>query len=345
MKFIELFAGIGGFRLGLERAGHECVWSNEFDKYANSIYSKHWRECDERDIRTIDAGEIPSHDLLTGGFPCQTFSIAGNRGGFDDARGTLFFEIARVLEAHRPAHCLLENVKGLLSHDNGKTFGRIVEVLGEFGYCVEWQVLNSKDFGVPQNRERVFIHGFRKGSGGAIFPLAGDNKLPFEEGEKKLGNGQGSLYAVGSTLTAGYSKLNEGSTIVQVNNPRHSNNRVYDEAGIAPALRTMQGGNRQPKILSRSWRSGDPSRGGTGPLFSEEHCFTIDATSPHYVVGDRIRKLTPIECERLQGFPDQWTSAGKNGEVISNSQRYKVLGNAVTVNVIQALGKAINALD
>lgn len=340
MKFIDLFAGIGGFRLGLEQSGHQGIWSNEIDKFANSIYSKHWGECDGRDIRTIDAREIPRHEILTGGFPCQTFSIAGNREGFDDARGTLFFEIARILEAKRPAHCLLENVKGLLSHDGGKTFGRIIEVLGELGYCVEWEVLNSKDFGVPQNRERVFIHGFRKGSGQAIFPLVGDDKVSSQETEKKLGNGQGALHAIGSTITAGYRKLNEGSTIIQVNNPRHSNNRVYDQKGIAPSLRTMQGGNRQPKILSHSWRNGDPTRGGTGPLISDEHAFTLD-TSPHYVVGDLIRKLTPLECERLQGFPDNYTAIGKSGEKISNSQRYKVLGNAVTVNVIKSLGEVI----
>lgn len=319
MRFVELFAGIGGFRLGLERAGHDCVWANEWDKYANKVYRSHWGECDDRDIRSVDVGEIPRHDLLVGGFPCQAFSIAGNREGFDDARGTLFFEIARILEACRPSHCLLENVKGLLSHDGGRTFCRIIEVLGELGYCVEWQVLNSKDFGVPQNRERVFIHGFRGESGFSIFPLVRYDGVSSSEGAEEQGVGQGSLRSVASTITAGYQKLNEGSTIVQVNNPRHSNNRVYDESGIAPALRTMQGGNRQPKILSHSWRNGDPARGGTGPLYSMEHSFTLD-TSPHYVVGDRIRKLTPLECERLQGFPDGWTSC------LSNSQRYKCLG-------------------
>jgi len=225
MKFIELFAGIGGFRYGLqevrvesedstdsesgasqhsERPFYTCVWANEIDKYAASIYRKNYggrygqRLCDENkgqevsrtgdtegqrseqldispkgldgnfdqrsklyegDITKVNVREIPDHDLLVGGFPCQAFSIAGNRAGFEDTRGSLFFEIARILADKRPRCVLLENVKGLLSHDSGKTFQTILKVLSDIGYRIEWQVLNSKNFGVPQNRERVFIIG------------------------------------------------------------------------------------------------------------------------------------------------------------------------------------------
>jgi len=207
MKFIDLFAGIGGFRYGLEicngvgkteqeqkgtrtlkpsisnakeslrhigdksdnisrrngRKIYDCVYSNEWDKYASDIYKKHYGECDTTDIRRVNTSDIPDFDLLVGGFPCQAFSIAGKRKGFDDTRGTLFFEIARILADKRPRYFILENVKGLLSHDEGKTFATILGVLTDLGYDNQWQVLNSKNFGVPQNRERVFIIGNIRG--------------------------------------------------------------------------------------------------------------------------------------------------------------------------------------
>ena len=204
LKFIDMFSGIGGFRLGLEKANtiaqptkgepkeggnrathirgtrfhsgldspFTCVWSNDNDKYASQIYRKHWGEICEQDIRTVDVDGIPDHDLLCAGFPCQSFSIAGKRRGFEDTRGTLFFEICRVIRAKRPSYLLLENVKGLLSHDNGDTFQTILGTLDELGYDCQWQVLNSKDFGVPQNRERVFIVGHTRGQRRPqVFPL------------------------------------------------------------------------------------------------------------------------------------------------------------------------------
>jgi DNA-cytosine methyltransferase len=221
IRFIDLFAGIGGFRYGLEKVGkckpirtrtigkclqhgrdipdckcggwqprqvstkrhrlfngkYCCVYTNEWDKYAAQIYTKHYGECDTRDIRTVKSCEIPDFDLLVGGFPCQAFSIAGKRRGFDDTRGTLFFDIARILKEKKPRLLLLENVKGLLSHDNGRTFKTIISTLVELGYDIQWQVLNSKNFGVPQNRERVFIIGQRRDTRQIpIFPI----KLPYE---------------------------------------------------------------------------------------------------------------------------------------------------------------------
>jgi DNA (cytosine-5)-methyltransferase 1 len=211
MRYISLFAGIGGFDLALNRLGHECVWANEWDKYAAQIYNKNFgklgewtrsTECvrhngdssdskgeswegnkgvDTRDIRTVPTSEIPDHDLLVGGFPCQAFSIAGKRRGFDDTRGTLFFEIARILKDKQPKFFILENVKGLLSHDTGFTFKTIISTLTELGYDLEWQVLNSKNYGVPQNRERVFIVGHIRGQPRPeVFPIresdVGDNE-------------------------------------------------------------------------------------------------------------------------------------------------------------------------
>lgn len=168
IRFFDMFAGIGGFRSGLEAVGgFECVGHCEIDKYANQAYSAIYDtkgECFFDDARTIEPGALPDIDLICGGFPCQSFSIAGKRRGFaDDARGTLFFEIARIAAGKRPAFLLLENVPGLLSHDRGQTFAAILSTLDELGYDVAWQMLNSKDFGVPQSRKRVYIVGYLRG--------------------------------------------------------------------------------------------------------------------------------------------------------------------------------------
>ncbi len=325
-----MFSGIGGFELGIQYAfqnlsdseeqQHEtantastdrldvigsprlgnpgCVGYSEIDKYAVQIYQKHFDHKNYGDATKINPTELADFDLLVGGFPCQAFSIAGKRRGFGDVRGTLFFEIARILDAKRPRNFLLENVKGLLSHDNGRTFKVIISTLAELGYSVEWQVLNSKNFGVPQNRERVFIVGHLGGlPERQVFPIGHDDGA--------TANVQGH---VANTLTARYKGAETTGTYVeeseqyaqiqQLNNPTHSNDRVYGADGISPTLNTMQGGNRQPFIAQE---------------------------------GMKIRRLTPTECERLQGFPDGWT------EGISDTQRYKCLGNAVTVNVIQAV--------
>lgn len=184
MKFLDLFAGIGGFRLGMESAGHECVGFCEIDKFARKSYKAIHNTEGEREYHDITAvsdeewrelrGTV---DVICGGFPCQAFSIAGKRKGFlDETRGTLFFEIARAAEQIKPRTLFLENVKGLLSHDKGRTFGIILSTLDELGYNVEWQLLNSKNFGVPQNRERVFIIGHLRGaSGREVFPITGEN--------------------------------------------------------------------------------------------------------------------------------------------------------------------------
>lgn len=322
IKYIDLFAGVGGFRVGINKAhpNWECVYSNEYDKYANSVYKKHYERCDDRDIRTVPTSDIPDHDLLVGGFPCQAFSVAGKRGGFNDTRGTLFFEIARILRDKRPRYLLLENVKGLLSHDNGKTFQTILGVLSDIGYECQWQVLNSKDFGVPQNRERVFIVGHLRGERRPeVFPLSGEIKTTTKELElvgncNPSGRGQsGGVYSTSGlhpTIGAGGGNPNRkrdigwsSGYITQLNQPTHSNDRVYASDGISQTLNTMQGGNRQPFIAE----------------------------------DVRIRRLTPIECERLQGFPDNWTKYGHDNKEISDTQRYKMMGNAVSTPVVSAI--------
>ena len=286
MKFLDLFAGIGGFRLGMESAGHECVGFCEIDKYARASYKAIHNtegEIELHDIRDVSDDEFKKLrgkvDVICGGFPCQAFSIAGRRLGFEDTRGTLFFEIARAAKQIQPRFLFLENVKGLLNHDKGRTFTTILTTLDELGFDVEWQVLNSKDFGVPQNRERCYIVGHLRGtSGRRIFPIA---ETRSDKSIIQLGN-------IKKTESFG-------------GNPQCG--RIYSIDGLAPCLNTMQGGQREPKIF----------------------------------IDGRVRKLTPRECWRLQGFPD-W-AFDKAQEVNSNSQLYKQAGNSVTVNVIAAIAK------
>ena len=162
-KFIDLFAGIGGIRIPFEEVGGECVFSSEWDKFSQQTYEANFGEIPDGDITEIDAKDIPKHDLLVGGFPCQAFSQAGLKKGFKDTRGTMFFEVARILDHHKPKALLLENVKGLRGHDKGNTFKTIISILNELGYqTLESTVLNARNFGLPQNRERIFIVGYKK---------------------------------------------------------------------------------------------------------------------------------------------------------------------------------------
>ena len=287
MKFLDLFAGIGGFRLGMEATGHECVGFCEIDKFARASYKAIHNtegEIELHDIAAVTDEEIRNigHvDIICGGFPCQAFSIAGARRGFEDTRGTLFFEIARFASILKPKLLFLENVKGLLNHDRGNTFKTIIRALDELGYDVEWQLYNSKDFGVPQNRERCYIVGHLRGQRTRnVFPLIGSRS---DKSIIQLGN-------IKKTESFG-------------GNPQCG--RVYSPAGLAPCLNTMQGGQREPKIF----------------------------------IDGNVRKLTPRECWRLQGFPD-W-AFDKAQKVNSNSQLYKQAGNSVTVNVIAAIAERL----
>ncbi|MEZ4706785.1 MAG: DNA (cytosine-5-)-methyltransferase [Caldilineaceae bacterium] len=311
IRYIELFAGIGGFRYGIEQASASldqrqllsgatyftCVYANEFDKYASSVYRRHYKKCDERDIRTVDANAIPDHDLLLAGFPCQAFSVAGKRQGFCDTRGTLFFEITRVLRQKRPRLLLLENVKGLLSHEQGGTFATIISALDELGYDLQWQVLNSKDFGMPQNRERVFIVGHLRGtSRPQVFPFTQTTAA--------------SLVHMGGFMSAA-SAFND-----RIEPKFYQLDRIYHIRGIA---RTLMATGR-----------------GTGKTSGLYYFPPVQNAEKEHRAG-HIRRLTPLECERLQGFLDGWTKLGVHGEAISNVQRYKMLGNAVTTQVVTAI--------
>ena len=255
MNYLDLFSGIGGFALGFQQAGIniEKHYFSEVDKYAISIYRRYFPDA----IPLGDVARIKNIneriDLISGGFPCQSFSIAGKRRGFSDTRGTLFFDIARLAKELRPKYMVLENVKGIYSHDDGHTLDVILSTLDGLDYDVQLLLVNSKDFGVPQNRERAFfVCNFRGKSRPKILSLREQKKI----------------------------------------------------CTTSPTLTTRYPG---------SWREG---------LYIIEN-------------GEKWRDLTPVECERLQGFPDNWT------EGISDTQRYKTLGNAVTVNVIKAIGESL----
>jgi len=287
MRVVELFCGIGGFRYGLEKTNAEdsscnkggasqhsqcsfrCVYANDNDKYACQIYRKHWgdKELYEGDIRTVDPATIPEHDLICAGFPCQSFSIAGKRGGFQDTRGTLFFEIMRIARAKRTPYLLLENVKGLLSHDEGDTFQTILRTLDELGYDCQWQVLNSKDFGVPQNRERVFIIGHsRNKPRPKVFPIGETGE---DDGEMEY-QGEAAREVTSTLQARGQQDLN--SSMILVN---------------------------QHEKRTGEW--------GDGTKQMNEASFTLDSGCERDLTianQSSIRRLTPIECERLQGFPE-----------------------------------------
>jgi len=307
-----MFSGIGGFEKGISQATEdkaECIGFSEIDKYAISIYEKHFGgHKNYGDAREIVSEGLPGFDLLVGGFPCQSFSIAGKRGGFEDTRGTLFFEIARIIKAKRPKLLLLENVKGLLSHDSGRTFGTILATLSELGYVCEWQVLNSKDFGVPQNRERVFIVGHPRGEcRRTIFPIR-------EDGEKV--NDLSGQYT--NTLTARYEKSEAtGSYVVEgkqyaqeiidyssSQRKNHVEHRIkIGEANCLTTGKGCAGGMKSSTFVKLQNKN---MRGKRIKDVGKES-FTLGAGSGCEVgvlANQRIRRLTPKECERLQGFPD-----------------------------------------
>ena len=329
-----MFAGIGGFRSGLTRAGgFRCVGHCEIDKYANASYQAIYEPGKEEryypDATQIDPADLPDFDLLCGGFPCQAFSNAGRRRGFADARGTLFFEIARLAQAKRPAYLLLENVPGLLNHDGGRTFAAILHALDGLGYGLEWQVLNSKDFGVPQSRKRVYLVGYLdERCRGKILPFtetAGTSLiqiLPGAQGERVY-----SPEGVSCTLAAQTGGFGGKTGLYEVGLPIKENTKkgykmAYpgDSINLAYAQKNTRRGRVGRKIAHTLTASSD--QGTLEPL-------------------KRIRRLTPRECLRLQGWADERIDIVL--PLQSDAQLYKQAGNGVTVNVVEAIGKRLAA--
>lgn len=380
MKFIDIFAGIGGFRSGLERAGHQCVGYIEWDKFARKSYQAIYKtkgEYTAHDIQQVKGVELPEADIWTFGSPCQDISIAGRQEGLiKGAKSSMFFEVIRCLkeriegEKTLPAYLIMENVKALLSSNEGWDFAKVLLEMGKVGYDVEWAVLNSSDV-VPQNRERVYIIGhLRDRRTAQVFPIRrqGKNLVRTNSKIEVVGNtsptGHKSQNVISSngispTLTATDYKHPKQVAIKQVGNymvnSRRKNpeaGRIYDPMGLSPTLNTMQGGNRQPKIIVRACLTPDrikKRQKGRRLKENEEAEFTLTGQNKHGILINNgesiaIRKLTPRECWRLQGFSDsQFDKAQAAG--ISNSQLYKQAGNAVTVPVVEQIGRKLSIIQ
>ena len=359
IRYFSMFTGVGGFEVGLapecgpgqssspsnrcellqrhkqSKKGFTCIGMSEWDKYSSQVLKyrfpdiKNWGDCTK-----IRPNELPDFDMLCGGFPCQSFSIAGKRKGFKDTRGTLFFEIARILEIKRPKIILLENVKGLLNHNKGETFRVIIQTLSELGYDIQWMVFNSKFFGVSQNRERVFIIGSLRGE-------PRPEILPFGAAAQEI-----NLEYVGAIMSEQNQKWLEDGKDFSRNFPQGQ--RVYSADGCSSTLAENAGGLGGKTGLYAVLTPDRLKKRQNGRRFKEdgEPSFTLTGQDIHGVSdGYSIRRLTPVECCRLQGFPDDWNEFGINekGEKVkmSDTQRYKQMGNAVTTNVIKAIGNRL----
>ncbi len=303
LTFIDLFAGIGGFRRSLEHYGANCVFSSEIDAYACKTYRANYGETPCGDITKISNEQIPRHDILCAGFPCQAFSISGKQLGFEDARGTLFFEIARIVNHHKPKILFLENVKNLVRHNNNMTFKHIHNILDNLGYVIYYKILNAGDFGVPQNRERVYIVCFRKD--------LEVNYYQFPEQIKK------HIYLKDILLT---------------DDETHQYVIERDDIVIWDKVITKC----QPKPI----RVGTINKGGQGErVYSPYgHAITLSAhgggagaKTGAYLINGRVRKLAPRECCLVQGFPNDFKIP------VSDSQAYKQFGNSVAVPVLKAI--------
>lgn len=351
MKFIDFFAGIGGVRLGLEQAGHKCIGFCEWDKFARKSYKAIHNtdgEWESHDIRTTTATDIPKADLWAFGFPCQDLSIAGKRAGLQDGqRSGLFYEIIRLLgeipKENKPNWILAENVKGIFSAGRGFDFLRCVVELGQLGYDLEYQLLNSKYFGVPQNRERVYIVGRLGADGGRkVFPIeppGGENFGKLQEITKGVadsyriseGGGLGAktgLYAI--DLTVNNPKTTKVARCLQDSTRSAETTGVLiKEATKTGFAKAEIGDSINIGLPNSKTRRGRVGKKIANTLTTHQEQATLD--------GARIRRLTPLECWRLQGFTDEYFHKAQAAGV-SDTQLYRQAGNAVTVNVARAIG-------
>lgn len=316
-RFIDLFAGIGGFRMGFEKHGYECVFTSEINKHCQEVYKTNFGEMPFGDITQVNPEEIPDFEVLLGGFPCQPFSISGKKQGFKDTRGTLFFDICRIIETKQPKVVVLENVKHLIHHDKKRTLKTILSSLEELGYNVSQKILNAKDFGLPQNRERIFIIGCKQ----SYFDF---DKLKYVDTPqlKTFLDTQGNFeYLDKSEYTliehprkqktglsfVGYRNKNRWKTGVRPNTEHLSRvhrqpNRIYSVEGVHPTL---------------------PSQETSGRFF----IYLPDQ--------DKVRKLTLNECYRIMGFPKTFKRHTRTGE------QYKQIGNSVAISIIETIAAQI----
>lgn len=302
--FIDLFAGLGGFRIALESLGAKCVYSNEWDKPVQKVYEANFGEIPEGDIRKVDEQSIPNHDILCAGFPCQAFSISGKQRGFEDSRGTLFFDVARIVKEKKPKIVFMENVKNFATHDNGKTLAVVKETMEKLGYQFNQKVLNAVDYGVPQKRERIYMvcfrndinlkQGFKYPKGIPLRKHVEDCLLEDEKMVENLYVNRQDTYFNGVEDN----RYDDNKSIrLGIVNKGGQGERIYSTKGIAITLSANGGG-----VFSKT--------GG-------------------YLIHGKTRKLHPRECARIMGYPDSYKICE------SPSQAYKQFGNSVVIDVLQ----------
>lgn len=308
MTFIDLFAGLGGFRLALESLGAKCVYSNEWDRPVQRVYEQNFGETPEGDITKVNEKSIPDHDILCAGFPCQAFSISGKQRGFDDSRGTLFFDVARIVKEKKPKIVFMENVKNFATHDNGRTLEVVKNTMEELGYQFYQKVLNAVDYGMPQKRERIYMICFRDDLriGSFSFPKAFKLERHVEDFLLDDESMVESLYVNRTDTYFNDKEDNEYSnkTIrLGTVNKGGQGERIYSTKGIAITLSAYGGG--------------------------------VFAKTGGYLINGKTRKLHPRECARLMGFPDSYIICD------STSQAYKQFGNSVVIDILQMIGQEI----
>ena len=374
MLFIDFFSGIGGFRLGMEQAGHKCIGHCEKDKYAEKSYrAMHDVKEDEwfaEDITKVRAEELPRADVWCFGFPCQDISIGGNKAGFNGNRSSLFFAVTRLIrdtkEEDRPKYLFIENVRNLFSVNQGFDFLKLQIELAQIGYDCEWELLNSRDFGVPQNRERVYIIGHLRGrSTRKVFPITRSYKsisvpgiacgdFRYDKGFRIRESGVSPCLCAGNSKMSSPNDLSSSIFVVGNINPSKKGvgGRVIDSKGISPTLTTNKGVGMNILVreatkkgysvaehgdsINLEYINSNARRGRVG----KARVNTLTTSCNHGVLlHGKVRRLTPRECFRLQGWPDEYFD--RAASVCSNAQLYKQAGNGVTVNVIYEMAKKL----
>ncbi|MCX4269437.1 MAG: DNA cytosine methyltransferase [Lachnospiraceae bacterium] len=309
--FIDLFAGLGGFRISLESLGAKCIYSNDWNISVQKVYAENFGETPEGDITQVDEHTIPDHDILCAGFPCQAFSISGKQRGFEDSRGTLFFDVARIVKAKKPKVVFMENVKNFATHDNGKTLEVIKGTMEELGYTFYQEVLNAADYGIPQNRERIYMVCFRNDLRVNSFTYpkpfkltrhVEDFLLDDEELLKELTIERPDTYYNG---VKDNQYRNKSIRLGMVNKGRQGE-RIYSAKGIAITLSANGGG--------------------------------IFAKTGGYLINGKTRKLHPRECARIMGYPDSYKISQ------NTNQAYTQLGNSVVIDVLQFIAIEIGTV-
>lgn len=318
VTFIDLFCGIGGIRIGMESCGFKCVMSSDIDIECRKTYNENFNEIPLGDIKEIDENEVPNHDILCAGFPCQPFSISGKQKGFDDTRGTLFFEICRIIKKKEPEVVFLENVKHLVHHAHGQTLETIVSELENLGYNVSWEILNGSDFGVPQNRERIIIVGSKKGK----FDFKKVKTVPRRRLIDFLDSEGDFEYLNPEEYTLlKETKQQPGSGLIFAG----YRNKSIRKVGVRPGTEHLSRVHKQPNRIYSVY--------GVHPTLPSQE------TSGRYFIlteDNRVRKLTLNECWRIMGFPTDYKKISAVGE------QYKQLGNSVCVPMISAVAEEIN---